>query len=229
MRERAGRGHPDGLNLPGAAALCLVCWGMQSKATSVAQYLAELPPERRPAIATVRKIILDNIDSDVEEVMQYGMIGYVVPHRVYPPGYHCNPAQPLPLAGLASQKQHMALYVMSTYNKPGEEGWLRGRFARAGKKLDMGKCCIRFKKLEDLPLDVIGELFRRVPTRAYIESYEAALGARAGRAKRASPKAPARKPAKTKPGKTAKTATGRPAKKVTKRATKATARRTRAR
>ncbi|MCC6360739.1 MAG: DUF1801 domain-containing protein [Phycisphaerales bacterium] len=148
---------------------------MQSKATTVKAYLAEMPPERRAAISAVRDVILKNLDKGYEEGMSYGMIGYYVPHRIYPPGYHCNPKLPLPFAGLASQKNYMSFYAMSVYADRSEEDWVRERFARAGKKLDMGKCCIRFKKLEDVPLDVIGEIIRRVPVARCIEHYESAL------------------------------------------------------
>jgi len=149
---------------------------MQSKATTVSGYLRELPPDRRRAIEAVRKVILDNLDKEYEEGMCYGMIGYSVPHRVYPPGYHCNPQLPLPFAGLASQKQYMSVYLVSNYAEgTPEEGWFRKAWAATGKKLDMGKCCIRFKKLEDLALDVIGEAVRRIPARTYIEFYEKSL------------------------------------------------------
>lgn len=144
---------------------------MQSKATTVAKYLAQLPADRRAALSAVRKAILANLDKDYEEGMGYGMISYHVPHRVFPPGYHCNPGQPLPFAALASQKNYMSIYLMSAYGEGAEEGWLRAQFAAAGKKLDMGKCCIRFKKLEDLPLAVIGEAIRRVPAKAFVERY----------------------------------------------------------
>jgi hypothetical protein len=145
---------------------------MRSNATTVAEYLAELPPDRRAAISAVRDVILKNLDKDYQETMGYGMIGYAVPHSVYPPGYHCDPKQPLPFAGLASQKGYMSVYLMSTTVPGGEGTWIRQQFAKAGKKLDMGKCCIRFKKLEDLPLDVIGEAIRRVPAKRFIAYYE---------------------------------------------------------
>jgi len=145
---------------------------MQSKATSVAQYLNSLPPERREAIEAVRAAILRNLDKDYEEGMQYGMIGYYVPHRVYPAGYHCDPKQPLPFAGLASQKNHMSLYLGCIYGWEDEERWFRTAWTKAGKKLDMGKGCVRFRKLDDVPLDVVAELVRRIPARAYIERYE---------------------------------------------------------
>ncbi|HYE03661.1 MAG TPA: DUF1801 domain-containing protein, partial [Phycisphaerales bacterium] len=117
---------------------------MQSRATTVEAYLASLPPERRAALQAVRRVILDNLDRDFEEGMQYGMIGYYVPHRVFPPGYHCDPKQPLPFAGLASQKNYMSVYLMGLYGAPEEESWFRRAWAASGKKLDMGKSCIRF-------------------------------------------------------------------------------------
>ena len=152
---------------------------MQSKATTVKQYLAELPPDRRAAIEAVRQEILSRIDDDVEEGMQYGMIGFYIPHRVYPPGYHCNPKEPLPFVCLASQKNYMAVYLSCIYSSKEEETWFRRAWARTGKKLDMGKSCIRFKKLEDLALDLIGEAIGRMPAKKFIEYYESVLrGAR---------------------------------------------------
>ncbi len=156
---------------------------MQSKAATVAEYLAQLPPDRREAIQDVRKVILENLDKDYEEGMSYGMIGYYVPHRVYPAGYHCTPSLPLPFAGLASQKGYMALYLMSAYGTPGEGAWFRQAWAKTGKKLDMGKSCVRFRKLDDLALDVIGEAIRRMPVAKYIANYEAVLGKTSYRAK----------------------------------------------
>jgi hypothetical protein len=150
---------------------------MQSKATSVHEYLAELPAERREALATVRKVILTNLDKDYEEGMQYGMIGYYVPHRLYPAGYHCDPKQPLPFAGLASQKNYMSLYLMCVYGETPLTEWFQNAWAKTGKKLDMGKACVRFKKVEDLALDVIGETIHRLPAKKYVEHVEAALRA----------------------------------------------------
>jgi len=158
---------------------------MQSKAATVEQYLDSLAPERREALNAVRKVILDNLDRQYEEGIQYGIIGYYVPHKVYPNGYHCDPKQPVPFAALASQKNHMSLYMMSVYCGCGDQSpanrhadWFRKAWSDSGKKLDMGKACIRFKKVEDLPLDVIGEAVRRVPARKYLEFYEASLSAR---------------------------------------------------
>jgi hypothetical protein len=141
---------------------------VQSKAKTVQQYLKELPPDRRAAIQAVREVILKNLDKDYEECMNYGMIGYVVPHRVHPAGYHCDPKQPMPFACLASQKNHMAVYLMSACDPTSEGEWFRKAWAKTGKKLDMGKSCIRFKKIEDVPLDVIGEAVRRMPVKKYL-------------------------------------------------------------
>jgi len=167
---------------------------MQSKAATVEQYLAELPPERRDAIQSIRRVVLDNIDKRIEEGMQYGMIGFYVPHSVYPNGYHCDPRQPLPYACLASQKNYMSLYVMNVYADTTNETWLRNEWAKRGKKLDMGKCCIRFKKLEDLPLDVIGEMFRRVTVNDHIAFYEKAL-TQMGKSRKPASRTAAKKPA----------------------------------
>ena len=148
---------------------------MQSKAATVEEYLASLPPDRRDALQAVRKVILANLDKGYQEGMGYGMMGYSVPHSIYPPGYHCDPKQPLPFAGLASQKNYMSVYLMSVYGPDSDEAWLRDAWAATGKKLDMGKCCIRFKKLEDLPLQIIGEAIRRMPVAKWIAYYEAAI------------------------------------------------------
>lgn len=148
---------------------------MQSKATTVEQYLRELPEDRRAALQAVRNVILRNLDKDYEEGMQYGMIGYYVPHRVYAAGYHCDPSKPLPFAALASQKHHMGVGLMCHYGGGAEDKWFRAAWAKTGKKLDMGMCCVRFKRIEDVPLEVIGEAIRRVPARKYIAHYESAI------------------------------------------------------
>jgi hypothetical protein len=175
---------------------------MQSKATTVDAYLAKLPEDRRAAISAVREVILANLDRDYEEGMQYGMIGYYVPHRVFAAGYHCDPKQPLPFAGLASQKNHMSLYLMGVYcgcDGPGgetnEAKWFREAWAKTGKKLDMGKACLRFKKIENVALEVVGEAIRRVPAKLYLKRYEQALAGtkRGTAAKKAAAKKPARK------------------------------------
>ena len=169
---------------------------MQSRVATFKQYLAELPADRRTAIAAVRKVILKNLDKDFEEGMQYGMIGYYVPHRLYPVGYHCDPKQPLNFAALASQKNYMSLYLMCEYGSTGEANWFQQEWAKTGKKLDMGKSCIRFKKLDDLALDVIGEAIHRVSAKKFIEHYESVL--------RDSRKQPTTKSAKVRPTSKAK-------------------------
>jgi hypothetical protein len=145
---------------------------MQSSALTVPEYLAALPADRRAAIAQVRAIIRKNLPKGYAEKMQYGMIGYVVPHKLYPAGYHCKPEDPLPLAALASQKNHMALYLMLG----GQLQWLKDQFAAEGRKLDIGKSCIRFRKVEDLPLEAVGKAIAQVPVADYIAQYEVARG-----------------------------------------------------
>jgi hypothetical protein len=154
---------------------------VQSKATTVEQYLSELPAERRAALEAVRNVILANLDKDYEEGILYGMIGYFVPHRVFSAGYHCDPKQPLQFAGLASQKNHMSLYLMCIYGHEPSATWFHDAWAKTGKKLDMGKSCIRFKGIDDLPLEVIGEAIRRVPAKKYVEHYEQVLRMMAAR------------------------------------------------
>jgi len=149
----------------------ITCY-MQSKATTVDRYLADLPDDRREAITKIRAVIRKNLPKGFEETIQYGMIGYVVPHKLYPPGYHCDPTQPLPFACLASQKNHMALYLMSIYGHPGLREWFEEAYKASGKKMDIGKSCVRFKKLDDLPLDVIGEAFKKLSVKQYIEMIE---------------------------------------------------------
>ena len=171
---------------------------MQSTAQTVKEYLDSLPPDRREAIQAVRQTILANLDPSYKEGMQYGMIGYHVPHSVYPPGYHCDPKQPLPFAALASQKNYMSVYLC-VYGNPEMEAWFRKEWAKTGKKLDMGKSCVRFKKLDDLALDVIGQTIARMPTKKFIEHYEKVIKTM----RMHEPKKPAKaaKPAKAKKAK----------------------------
>lgn len=156
---------------------------MQSKATTVAAYLAEVPADRRASMEAVRAVILKNLDPEYEEGMQYGMIGYYVPHRIYPAGYHCDPRQPLPFVCLASQKSYMSVYLSCLFGgssdaEPNEHArWFADAWARTGKRLDMGKSCIRFRRAEDLALDVLGEAIRRMPAKLHIKLYEQAVAA----------------------------------------------------
>jgi len=167
---------------------------MQSKATTVEQYLKELPADRRAAISAVRDVIRKNIDKAYEEGMLYGMIGYSVPHSLYPAGYHCDPTQPLGFCCLASQKNYMSLYMMTCYGEGPEQNWFKEAWVKTGKKLDMGKSCIRFKQLDYLPLDLIGEAIRRVPVKKCIEFYEKAREMVANRPEKGPPKKGAKKP-----------------------------------
>jgi len=150
---------------------------MKSTAKTVKEYLASLPEDRRAAISAIRIVILANLPEGYEERMSYGMIGYVVPHSIYPAGYHCAPKLPLPYANLASQKNHMALYLMTIYGHKETAQWFRKAWQATGKKLDMGKSCIRFKKLEDVPLNVIGQTIARMPVKNYIAYIEKVLAA----------------------------------------------------
>ncbi len=146
-----------------------------SSAQTVEEYLAELPTDRREAINAVRKVILDNLPTGYEEMMQFGMISYVIPLERYPVTYN---KQPLQYAALASQKHYMSVYLMNVYGDPDSEQWFVEQYRASGKKLDMGKSCVRFKKLDDLPLDLIGRAIARTPVEAYIEVYEVARGKR---------------------------------------------------
>lgn len=150
---------------------------MTSKAKTVKEYLASLPADRRAALEAVREVILKNLDEGFEEGMQYGGIGYYVPHKIFPPGYHCDPKQPLPFAGLASQKNHMGIYLFCIYGSPEETERFREAWTKTGKKLDMGKSCVRFKKLEDVPLRVVGNTIKRVKLKKFVKHYEDALKA----------------------------------------------------
>jgi hypothetical protein len=151
---------------------------MTSNAKTVDEYLASLPEDRRTAIAAVRDVILKNLDPDYAERVLYGMLGYVVPHSLFPAGYHCDPTKPLCYAGLASQKNYMSIYLMCIYGSTEQAKWFNDAWKKTGKKLDMGKSCIRFKKVEDLALDVIGEAIKRVPAKKYIAQYESILNSR---------------------------------------------------
>jgi hypothetical protein len=150
---------------------------MNLEATTVAEYLASLPADRREAIAAVREVILANLDQDYEETMQYGMISYAVSAGAFPADFPYDPRHPLPFAALASQKDYMSVYLMGVYSDDGNEHaeWFRKSWAKAGKKLDMGKCCVRFTKLEDVALDVLGEAIRRIPAKNYVEFHTQAI------------------------------------------------------
>lgn len=142
-----------------------------SAPTTVDQYLASLPDDRRTAISAIRDVVNANLPGGFEEGIQYGMISWYVPLSVYPDTYN---GQPLAIASLGSQKNHMALYLMTVYGDPTLDAWFRSAFAAAGKKLDMGKSCVRFKALDALPLEVIGETIGKVAPDQYIARAKAA-------------------------------------------------------
>jgi len=149
---------------------------MQSKAKTVDQYIDELPPERKKIISELRKVIKKNIPRGFSEGMGYGMMGWSVPHSLYPPGYHCTPELPLPFIGIASQKNFVAVYHMGIYADPRLLNWFTGEWKKHSiKKLDMGKSCLRFKKPEDVPLNLIGELASKMTPRDWINCYVSML------------------------------------------------------
>lgn len=149
---------------------------MQSKAKNVTEYLAEIPEERQQAFNELRKTILENIPKGFEECMSYGMIGYVVPHAIYPKGYHCDPKLPLPFVNIASQKNFIALYHMGIYSNPKLLEWFISEFPKhSKKKIDMGKGCVRFKKPDAIPFELIGELMTKISVPDYITIHESHL------------------------------------------------------
>jgi hypothetical protein len=141
----------------------------QSKAASVAAYLKELPADRRSVLSAVRAVIRQNLPPGYREVMNWGMICYEVPLERYPDTYN---RQPLCYAALAAQKNHSAVYLPCVYQDPRRQAWLKEEFKKAGKKLDIGKSCLRFRRLEDLPLDVIGQVIAGTPLDEFIAGYE---------------------------------------------------------
>jgi len=148
---------------------------MAAKPTSVNEYLDSLPEDRRKAIRAVRAAVNKGLQKGYKEGIQYGMIGWYVPHSIYPGGYHCDPKQAVPFAGLASQKNYMSLYLMCIYGDEKQRARFEKEWAGSGKKLNMGKSCVRFKKLDDLPLDVITKAVARVPVKTFLAHYEAVI------------------------------------------------------
>ena len=146
---------------------------MKYEANSVDDYISQLPEDRIEPINKLRKQIIDNLPEGVEERLSYGMIGYVIPHSIYPDGYHCTPELPLPFMNLASQKNFLAVYSMIIYAKKDLLDWFVSEYSKRCKyKLDMGKSCIRFKRLNDIPYDLIGELTAKVSVQEWIDLYE---------------------------------------------------------
>ncbi len=148
---------------------------MRSDATTVDEYLASLPDDRRKAISEVREVILTNLPNGYEEAMNWGMITYQVPLETYPETYN---KQPLMYAGLASQKNHMAVYLTGVYTSDGDRAAFEEEYRASGKRLDMGKSCVRFRKLDDLPLDVIGRAIAACDVDSFIELVETARPAK---------------------------------------------------
>lgn len=143
---------------------------------SVKEYLERLPEERREAVERLREMILANLPKGFEETISYGMISYVVPHSIYPKGYHVNPEEPLPFISLASQKNHIAVYHSGIYMIPELEEWFRDEYARrVDTKLDMGKSCIRFRNPKKIPYDLLVELMNKVSVEEYVDLYERSL------------------------------------------------------
>lgn len=149
---------------------------MQSKAKTVDEYMVELPKERFDAINLLRDTILKNIPIGFVEEMNYGMIGYVVPHSLYPKGYHCNPTLPLPFINVASQKNFIAIYHMGIYANPTLLKWFIDEYPKySSLKLDMGKSCIRFKKINAIPYQLIGKLVQKMTVNEWINCFESQL------------------------------------------------------
>jgi hypothetical protein len=149
---------------------------MQSKAKTPAEYIASLPPERAKMITALRKVMLKNMPSGYQEKMQYGMMGFGVPLSAYPDGYLGKKDEAIPYAGLASQKHYVSVYLMNVYGDKKIEAWFKKEYAATGKKLDMGKSCIRFKKMEDIPLALIGKAVGLTPMKEFIKQYEEMRG-----------------------------------------------------
>ena len=149
---------------------------MTSKATTVDQYIDEAPEDRRAALQQLRTIILENLPEGFNEEISYGMIGYVVPHSIYPKGYHCTPELPLPFMSFASQKNSINFSHMGIYAKPELYEWFVSEYPKHSKqKLDIGKSCIRIKKPENIPFELIGELAKKMSVTEWIETYEKAF------------------------------------------------------
>ena len=151
---------------------------MQSKASTPEEYINSLPADRKQAMSELRKVILKNLPKGFSEIMSYGMLGYVVPHSLFPDGYHCDPKQPLPFMGLASQKNFISVYSMGLYSDKKLLDWFIKELAKQSKtKLDMGKGCVRFKKMDQIPYKLIGELSAKITPNEWIRKYQENLKA----------------------------------------------------
>ncbi|MCM2301198.1 MAG: DUF1801 domain-containing protein [Flavobacteriaceae bacterium] len=146
---------------------------MKYEVTSPEEYIKSLPDDRQIPFQKLREIILKNLPEGFEETMSYGMIGYVVPHSLYPNGYHCNPKLPLPFISIASQKNFVAFYHMGIYADKKLFDWFVSEFPKhSNLKLDIGKSCIRFKKMNQIPYELLGELVSKITPIVWIEKYE---------------------------------------------------------
>jgi len=149
---------------------------MKANGTTVEEILCNLPTDRKEPFNTLHEVILKNLPEGFEAAISYGGLGYVVPHSIYPAGYHCKPSEPLPFAGLASQKHSINFYHMGMYTHPELLNWFVAEYPKHCKqKLDMGKSCIRFKKPDDIPYELIGELMRKISVQDWIGLYEGDL------------------------------------------------------
>ncbi len=146
---------------------------MDIEAKSVKEYIEKLPEERKEAVEKLRNIANKSLPKEIKEELSYGMIGYVIPHKIYPKGYHVTPEKPLPFINIASQKNHIALYHMGIYMFPEILEWFKEEYSkRVDTKLDMGKSCIRFKNPDKIPYDLLEELFGKITVEEYIKKYE---------------------------------------------------------
>jgi len=146
---------------------------MRIEADSMTDYINAVPDDRREAMTKLREAIAENIPDGFEEAISYGMPGWVVPHSIYPGGYHCKPEEPLPFVSIASQKNFIALYHMGIYASPKLLEWFIGEYPKhVSSKLDMGKSCIRFKKIDDIPYKLIAELMTKISCDDWIANYE---------------------------------------------------------
>jgi Domain of unknown function (DU1801) len=153
---------------------------MNSNATTPAAYVAALPSDRRAVVKKLRATLRKNLPRGFDETMAYGMLAWVVPHRLFPAGYHCDPAQPLPFIALASQKQYVSLYHMGLSGGP-LLAWLKAEWpSHTEARLDLGKCCLRFRRLDLIPYRLVGELAGRVTPAEWIETYQRTLAAQRG-------------------------------------------------
>lgn len=149
---------------------------MATKASTVKEYIDSIPADRVTEFKKLRSVIKKNLDKGFKEGIGYGMPAYFVPHKIYPDGYHCSPELPLPFANLANQKGFIAVYHMGMYAEPKIHKWFTEEYAKRCKyKLDMGKSCIRLKKMDDIPYDLIGELMAKMSVKDWIKLYEKQL------------------------------------------------------